>query len=180
MKSDADRAQAILEILRREAQKKKWWKINYSTRPPRGAAPTCIQVETPTGTTTYRTEDEIFDHSAHHLSLRFRHAFSVPIYTSSLLQKLGPLGVTDCAQEILNGTFAYPRIPTSGRPSFSRRLTTRMLYWGTKQLIPRFPLPTSKVSGNVPTRINRLHSVEDTTAFTRWRALINTFPLSTP
>jgi hypothetical protein len=70
--------------------------------------PYLFQVETPTGTTTYRTEDEIFDHLAHHLSLRFRHAFSAPIYTSSLLQKLGPLGDTDCAQEILDGTFAYP------------------------------------------------------------------------
>jgi hypothetical protein len=107
-KLDTVRAQAILDILRREAQKKKWRKKNYSTRPPCGAAPTCIQVETPTSTTTYRTKDEIFDHSAHHLSLRFRHTFSAPIYTSSLLQKLGPLGDTDCAQEILDGTFAYP------------------------------------------------------------------------
>jgi len=67
-KSDNVQAQAILEILHREAQKKTWREINYSTRPPRGAAPTCIQVETPSGTTTYRNEDEIFDHSAHHLS----------------------------------------------------------------------------------------------------------------
>jgi hypothetical protein len=50
-KSDTVRAQAILDIFRCEAQKKKWRKINYSTCPPRGAAPTCIQVETPTGTT---------------------------------------------------------------------------------------------------------------------------------
>jgi hypothetical protein len=107
-KSDTVQAQAILEILRRKAQKKKWRKINYSTRPPRGATPTCIQDETTTGTTTYRTKDKIFDHSAHHLLLRFHHAFSAPIYTSSLLQKLGPLGDTDCAQGILDGTFAYP------------------------------------------------------------------------
>jgi len=107
-KSDTVRAQAILEILSREAQKKTWRKINYSTRPPRGAAPTCIQVETPSGTTTYRTEDEIFDQSAHHLSLRFRHAFSAPIYASPLLQEVGPLGDTDRAQEILDGTFPYP------------------------------------------------------------------------
>ena len=175
-KSDTVRAQAILEILRREAQKKKWRKINYSIRPPHGAAPTCIQVETPTGTTTYRTEDEIFDHSAHHLSLQFRHAFSAPIYASSLLQKLGPLGDTDCAQEILDGTFAYPPDTDLWTTKFLRRLTTRMLCWGTRQSILRFPLPISKVSGNAPTRINRLHSVEDTTAFTRRRALINTFP----
>ena len=108
-KSDTVRAQAILEILRREAQKKTWRKINYSTRPPRGAAPTCIQVETPSGTSTYRTEEEMFEHSAHHLSLRFRHAFSAPIYSSSLLQEVGPLGDTDRAQDILDGTFTYPQ-----------------------------------------------------------------------
>ena len=65
-KTDTVRAQAILKILCHEAQKKKWRKINYSIRPPRSAAPTCIQVETPTGTTTYRTEDEIFDHLEMH------------------------------------------------------------------------------------------------------------------
>ncbi len=107
-KSDTARVQAILEILRREAQKKKWRKINYSTRPPRGAAPTCIQVETPSGTTTYRTEDEIFEHSSHHLSLRFRHAYSAPVYGSTLIQEVGPLGDTDRTQEILEGTFTYP------------------------------------------------------------------------
>jgi len=78
------------------------------------------------------------------------------------------------------GRLLIPQILTSGRLSFLRRLTTRMLCWGTRQSIPRFSLPISKVSGNVPMRINRLHSVEDTTAFTRRRALINTFPFSTP
>jgi hypothetical protein len=78
-KHDIERAQAITEILRREAQKKSWRKINYSTRPPHGTAPTTIQVETPLQTTTYTTEEEIFNHSAHHLSTRFRHAYSAPI-----------------------------------------------------------------------------------------------------
>ena len=107
-KSDAVRAQAILEILRHEAQKKSWRRINYSTRPPRGTAPTVIQVETPIGTTTYNTEEEIFDHSANHLSVRFCHAYTAPIYASSLLQELGPLGDTDNARRILEGTYEYP------------------------------------------------------------------------
>jgi hypothetical protein len=107
-KSDAARAQAILEILCREAKKKSWRKINYSTRPPRGATPTTIQAETPLGTTTYNTKEEIFDHSAHHLSLRFCHAYSARIYNSSLLQELGPLGDTENAREILEGTYEYP------------------------------------------------------------------------
>ena len=105
---EMERAQAITDILRREAQKKTWRKINYSTRPPRGTAPTTIQVETPIETTTYNTEEEIFDHSSHHLSTRFRHAYSAPIYNSHLLQELGPLGDTTVANEILDGTYEYP------------------------------------------------------------------------
>jgi hypothetical protein len=58
--------------------------------------------------TTYRTEEEIFDHSSHHLSLWFHHAHSALIYNSSLLQEIGPLGDTECAQEILDGKFANP------------------------------------------------------------------------
>ena len=107
-KNDIERAQAINGILRRETQKKSWRKINYSTRPPRGTAPTAIQVETPLETTTYTTEEEIFDHSAHHLSTRFRHAYSAPIYNSELLHELGPLGDTNVANEILEGTYEYP------------------------------------------------------------------------
>jgi hypothetical protein len=107
-KSDSIQAQAIMDILRREAQKKSWQKINYSTRPPRGVAPTTIQVETPSGITAYTTEEEIFDHSAEHLSLRFCHAYSAPIYNSSMLQDLGPLGDTDYALDILNDTYEYP------------------------------------------------------------------------
>jgi hypothetical protein len=97
-----------MDILQRKAQKKSWQKINYSTRPPRGVAPTTIQVETPSGITAYTTDEEIFDHSAEHLSLRFHHAYSAPIYNSFMLQELGPLGDTDYALDILNSTYEYP------------------------------------------------------------------------
>jgi hypothetical protein len=65
------RAKAILEILKREEQKKRWQQINQSTRPPRGGNPTTIQVQTPTGTIKYDTQEEVFEHSSDHLSKRF-------------------------------------------------------------------------------------------------------------
>ncbi len=45
---------------------------------------------------------------AEHLFQRFCHAYSAPIYRSSLLQDLGPLGDLEHALEILDGTYEYP------------------------------------------------------------------------
>jgi hypothetical protein len=64
-------AKKILKILQREAQKKRWNCINYSTRPPPGGAPLAIQVQTPTAVEIHNTEEAIFEHAAEHLSLRF-------------------------------------------------------------------------------------------------------------
>jgi hypothetical protein len=66
-----NRAKEILKILQREAHKKRWNRINYLTRPPRGGAPLAIQVQTPTAVETHDTEEAIFKHAAEHLFLRF-------------------------------------------------------------------------------------------------------------
>ncbi len=66
-----NRAKEILKILQREAQKKRWNCINYSTRPPRGGTPLAIHVQTPTAVETHNTEEAIFDYAAEHLSFRF-------------------------------------------------------------------------------------------------------------
>ncbi len=117
-----------------------------------------------------------------HITFRFGSAMHSPRrYIFLLFYKNSDLlEIQIVLKKYWTGRLLIPQILTSGRPSFSRRLITCMLCWGTRQLIPLFPLPTSKVSSNAPTRINRLHSVEDTMAFTRWRAFNNTFPLSTP
>ncbi len=66
---DSNPAKEILEILQREAQKKRWKRLNYSTRPPRGGAPLAIQVQTSTTVETHNTEENMFMHTAEHLSL---------------------------------------------------------------------------------------------------------------
>ncbi len=66
---DSNRAKEILEILQREAQKKRWKRINYLTRPPRGGAQLAIQVQTSTTVETHDTEENMFVHAAEHLSL---------------------------------------------------------------------------------------------------------------
>ncbi len=105
---DSNRAKEILKILQREAQKKRWKRINYSTRPPRGGTPLAIQVQTSTTVKTHDTEETIFKHTAEHLSLHFRLANSALIYSSTLLDDIGHLGDTQCALNILDGSYAFP------------------------------------------------------------------------
>ncbi len=75
---------------------------------PRGGNPLSIRVETPKGTRLYETEESVFEHATTHLSVRFRLAYSAPIYTSQLLDDIGHLGDTRCAWEIITGTYEYP------------------------------------------------------------------------
>jgi hypothetical protein len=100
---DTVQAQAIMEILQQEAQKKTWRRINYSTRAPRSGNPLAIQVETPTNLTTYDTEEEVFDHLVDHLSIQFCLAYTAPLYSSTILDNIGHLGDTQCALDILDG-----------------------------------------------------------------------------
>jgi hypothetical protein len=43
-----------------------------------------------------------------HLSLQFRLTYSTPCYLSQILEDIGHLGNTQCAQEIFKGSYAYP------------------------------------------------------------------------
>ncbi len=105
---DTIHAKAILEILKRVEQKKQWRRIFFSIRPPRGGNPTAIQVPTPNGTMKYDTEETVFHNAMEHLSLQFRLTYSTPCYLSQILEDIGHLGNTQCAQEIFKGSYAYP------------------------------------------------------------------------
>ncbi len=61
---DSNRAKEILEILQREAQKKRLKHINYLTCPPHGGAPLAIQVQTSNTVETHDTEENMFLHAA--------------------------------------------------------------------------------------------------------------------
>jgi hypothetical protein len=50
----------------------------------------------------------MFVHAAERLSLQFRLANSAPIYSSSLFEDIGHLGNTQCALDILDGSYAFP------------------------------------------------------------------------
>ncbi len=76
---DVPHFKAILKMMEQEDQKKRWGNINRSTCLPQGGNPLAIQVETPTSTITYDTEQSVFDHATAHLSTQFQLAYTAPI-----------------------------------------------------------------------------------------------------
>ncbi len=59
-------------------------------------------------TKTYDTEDEVVGHTSDHLYKRFHLAYSAPCYWGKLFDDLGFTGDTECAQQILEGTYDFP------------------------------------------------------------------------
>jgi hypothetical protein len=56
----------------------------------------------------YDTEESVFHHAAEHLSIRFHLAYSAPCYSNQLLDNIGHFCDTQCAQDILDGMYAFP------------------------------------------------------------------------
>ena len=54
------------------------------------------------------TQQEIFEGSEPVLTTSFMGAFSLPFYTGQLFDDLGFMGDTECAAQVLEGTYEYP------------------------------------------------------------------------
>ncbi len=67
-----------------------------------------VRVQTSPVIETYDTEDEVVGQTSDHLSKRFRLAYSAPCYHGKLFDDLGFTGDTECAQQILEGTYDFP------------------------------------------------------------------------
>jgi len=109
------RSAVILEILTREQERKKWHRINHTTRPPRGGAQITLRVQAGTPVNTYSMEHEMFEHTSDHLSQWFRLAHSAPCYRGKLFDDLGFTGDTECVKMILEGTYDYPSAPDTDK-----------------------------------------------------------------
>jgi hypothetical protein len=57
---------------------------------------------------TYNTEDKVVEQTSDHPSKCFRLAYSAPCYRGKLFDDLGFIGDTECAQQILEGTYDFP------------------------------------------------------------------------
>jgi hypothetical protein len=67
-----------------------------------------IQVQTPTGTVKYNTEDTVLNNAMEHLSKQFQLAYLAPIYSTQILDNIGHLGDTQSSQDILDGIYGNP------------------------------------------------------------------------
>jgi hypothetical protein len=107
-RGDTARSSTILEILTREQEQKKWCRINYTTRPPRGGNPISVSVQSGPLKPTHNTEKSVVAHTSNHLSESFCLAYSAPCYRRQLFDNLGFMGDTECLQRIFEGTYDYP------------------------------------------------------------------------
>ena len=102
----------ILKILLREANCKRWRRVNYSTWKPRGQSDMSAKVPNDTTDTEdfdeFHTKKEVFEQVSKHLSERFRLAFSTPYHSGQLFDNIGFVGDTDCARQILEGSYVFP------------------------------------------------------------------------
>jgi hypothetical protein len=77
----------ILEILTQE--RKKWHRINYTTRPPQGGNPLTVHVQADPVVNQYDIKQEVVDHTSDHLSECFHLAYSALYYQGQIFDNLG-------------------------------------------------------------------------------------------
>ena len=70
-RGDSSCSAIILEIITWEQERKKWKRINYTTRQTQGGNPLSIRVQSGPIINTYDTEQDVVAHTADHLSDRF-------------------------------------------------------------------------------------------------------------
>jgi len=111
-KGDDHRAAILLRILHREACKKRWRQVNYSTKNPRGRNILSVKVPIHGGDgdeyEEFHTKGEIFEQVSKNLSERFRLAFTAKCQEEKRFDDIGFLGDTDCARQILKGAYTFP------------------------------------------------------------------------
>ena len=145
---DVDRAATILRILHREASRKRWRRVNRSTKPPRARSVLSVKVpiddssasptnpptdppppapgaennidESPSsrfplgvideeeGVEEFKTKEGVFFACSRNLSERFRLAFTASCYHGQLFDDIGFIGDTECAKQLLEGTYVFP------------------------------------------------------------------------
>ena len=77
-------------MLTKEAQKKRWQWVNYSSKKPHGQSVLAVTVKLPDETVEeIKTADEVFRTMSSHLSARFRLAFTSPMCSGKIFDDIG-------------------------------------------------------------------------------------------
>ncbi len=106
---DTFRASKVMGIIIKEKIRKRWRRINRSTRKPRGSL--TVRVKVPTadgGHTEYKSKEGLFKAVSPILLDRFQSALVAPCHRGQFFEDVGHLVDGPVSQEILEGTYEYP------------------------------------------------------------------------
>ena len=99
-KGDQKATCAIVQILRREADSKRWRRITRSMGKPPAGQVLSVKVDREGETLEYDTEEGAFVEVKKNLSERFRLTFTAPSCSGALFDNIGFLGDTESVQQI--------------------------------------------------------------------------------
>ena len=100
--------EAIKNILRREAIRKRWRNVQWAVKSPSGGNITRLKVPSPDGESLFATKQGVEEQAAAKLKQRFQTARVVPICNDQLLEDFGYLGEKQATRRVLEGTYQCP------------------------------------------------------------------------
>jgi hypothetical protein len=109
LRRDEKAAAAIIKILRREYNAKKFSRLRAAFGKKRGYTVSRVAERAEEGPdTVYSSRHEVETAGAAHLTGRYREANHAPANSGALLDDIGQLGAGQAVQDILRGTYEYP------------------------------------------------------------------------
>jgi len=112
LKGDSNRAAKISGILQKEASRKRWRRVNRSTRKARGGLTVAVKMPTTdneAGFHEYKTQEGFFQAVSATLVERFQSALIAPCHRGKFFEDVGHLADGPVARQILEGTYEYPQ-----------------------------------------------------------------------
>ena len=100
--------QELRSLIHREQQRRSARIIKYTIKPASSRGLSLLQIPTDSGIIEITGKDDMESHLFDELAARFHQAKHTPFASPTLLSLLGPIGNTESAQQILNGTFRCP------------------------------------------------------------------------
>ena len=106
---DDDKVQALIKIMRKERERKKYRRLYSAFGKKKGNPPSRIAVPNAAGPDPiYSGRENVETVAAEHLTQRYTSAHSSPFATGKLLDDVGHLGAGPAVSSILDGTYEFP------------------------------------------------------------------------
>ncbi len=106
---DTHRASCVTGIIQKEAIRKRWRRINRSTRQAWGSLTVRVKISTTDGGfDEFKPKKEVFDAVSATLVERFQSGLVASCHQGTFFEDVGHLADGPVAQQILEGTYEYP------------------------------------------------------------------------